>query len=89
MKLDASFGAREFTGNAWEWVDTYWHDCSEGIYDATKSHASYNSLLSRVIRGRGGDRGTVMRWQRAAARGNDLVPFSRNYGIGFRCGADY
>ncbi len=87
MELDTPFGARELTGNVWEWVDTYWYDYSEGIYDTTKSHTSYTSLSNRVIRG--GDWGTAIKWQRAAARDNDITPFSRNYGIGFRCGADY
>ena len=84
--LSTPFGAKELTGNVWEWVDTYWYDYNPGIYDSSKSRTSYKNTSNRVIRG--GDWGTGVQWQRAAARNNDITPFSRNYGIGFRCAKD-
>jgi len=87
LGLSSPFGAMELTGNVWEWVDTYWYDYSEGIYDETKSPTSYNNLANRLIRG--GDWGVKEKWLRAAARDNDITSSSLNYGIGFRCGMDY
>ncbi|MBN3037902.1 MAG: SUMF1/EgtB/PvdO family nonheme iron enzyme [Candidatus Omnitrophica bacterium] len=78
------FGARELTGNVWEWVDTYWYDT--GYFDVSKSPTSYSNKANRVIKG--GCWGTDLKWLRAAARNNDITAFSRNHSIGFRCVKD-
>ena len=84
LGLSSAFGAYELTGNVWEWVDTYWYDVAEGRYDPSKSFTNYNDKSNRVLRG--GCWGNDAKWLYAAARNNDITPYSRRYSIGFRCG---
>jgi formylglycine-generating enzyme required for sulfatase activity/lysophospholipase L1-like esterase len=82
--LSSPFGARELTGNVWEWVDTYWYDT--GFYDERQSRTDYKNTANRVLRG--GDWGTAAQWQKAAARNNDITSLARKNGIGFRSALD-
>ena len=78
LSLATPYGAKEMTGNAWQWVNTIWYT---GAYNASNDAPAYNTTSARV--GRGGSWASAAGWMRAAAR-RQYSPWGRDNEVGGR-----